>query len=211
MLHSAGDADQYLARQLTPKKRKELRRLAARLAERGTIFFETLCDKEQLYAWCEQFLALEASGWKGERGAALGNAAETRAFLTEVVAGAFAEGKLDFQRLTLNGRAIAMLINFRTPPGSWSFKIAHDGDLARFSPGVMIELENLKRVFAKTEIDWMDSCAVTDHPMIDRLWGERRSIVQVTVPLTGTGRRLTHALCRGAEGASAAVRRWRAR
>jgi Acetyltransferase (GNAT) domain len=109
----------------------------------------------------------------------------------------------------MDGRAIAMLINFRTPPGSWSFKIAYDEELARFSPGVLIELENLKRVLGDPAIDWMDSCAVADHPMINSLWGERRSIVQITVPLSGVRRRFTHALCRSAERASAAYRTWR--
>jgi hypothetical protein len=74
---------------------------------------------------------------------------------------------------------------------------------------VLIELENLKRVLGDPAIDWMDSCAVADHPMINSLWGERRSIVQITLPLSGPRRRLTHALCRSAERASAAVRAWR--
>jgi CelD/BcsL family acetyltransferase involved in cellulose biosynthesis len=210
ILRSGRDAESYLEDTLRAKKRKEMRRLANRLADCGAVAFATLDNAGQLAAWTSEFLALEASGWKGERGAALGNAPETATFLAEAVSGAFAAGRLDFQRLSLDGRAIAMLINFRTPPGSWSFKIAYDEALARFSPGVMIEIENLKRVLADPEIDWMDSCAVADHPMIDRLWAERRSIVQVTVPLSGSRRRLIHALCRSAERGSAALRRWRA-
>ena len=102
-----------------------------------------------------------------------------------------------------------MLINFRTPPASWSYKIAYDERLSRFSPGVMIEIENLMRVLADPDIDWMDSCAVEDHPMINSLWAQRRQIVQVSVPLSGLKRRATYALCRAAEEASARVRAWR--
>jgi hypothetical protein len=109
--------------------------------------------------------------------------------------------------LDLDGRAIAMLINFRTPPGSWSFKIAYDETLSQFSPGVLIELENLKRVLEDPEIDWMDSCAVENHPMINSLWGERRAIVQVSVPLSGVRRSAVFRACRAAETVSAAVRR----
>lgn len=206
ILESANDAEGYLAGALSGKKRKELRRLSARLAESGPVVFETLGDGGDLPSWCADFLALEASGWKGERGAALANTPETQAFFGEIMVGAHAAGRLDFQRLTLSGRPIAMLVNFRTPPGSWSFKIAYDEALARFSPGVMIELENLARVLADPELDWMDSCAVADHPMIERLWRERRRMVQVTLPLSGIWRRLVHDLCRLAEDASALLR-----
>jgi len=36
-------------------------------------------------------------------------------------------------------------------------------------------------------IGWMDSCAAPDHPMIDSLWAERRTIVQYRIALRGTG------------------------
>lgn len=201
------NAEAYLEAYVRQKKRKELRRLANRLAETGAVSFATLDRADQLEPWCDAFLQLEASGWKGERGSAFANTPATEAFFREVVTGAFAAGRLDFQRLDLDGRAIGMLVNFRTPPGSWSFKIAYDETLARFSPGVMIELENMKRVLADPDVDWMDSCAVENHPMIDKLWAERRAIVQVTVPLAGFRRRATYSLCRSAERASAAVRR----
>jgi CelD/BcsL family acetyltransferase involved in cellulose biosynthesis len=200
----------YLDATMRPKKRKELRRLANRLADSGDVTFAVLEDAGDIDAWCDDFLTLEASGWKGARGAALGNRPATAAFFREVVRGAFEAGRLDFQRLTLDGRAIAMLVNFRTPPGSWSFKIAYDESLSRFSPGVLIELENLPRVLNDPEVDWMDSCAIENHPMINSLWGERRSIIQVAVPLSGIKRTLTYRACRAAENTSAWLRSTRA-
>jgi CelD/BcsL family acetyltransferase involved in cellulose biosynthesis len=206
-LSSASSPEDYLAANVRSKKRKELRRLANRLSDTGAVSFRTLQDATQLADWNTEFLALEAAGWKGERGAALGNDPATCAFFTEMTAAAYAAGKLDFQRLNLNGRAIAMLINFRTPPGSWSFKIAYDEDLARFSPGVLIELENLAKVLNDPEIDWMDSCAVQDHSMINSLWAERRSIIQLSVPLSGARRQLIYRTCHAAEQTSAWLRK----
>jgi CelD/BcsL family acetyltransferase involved in cellulose biosynthesis len=206
LLSANEPAQTYIETHIRPKKRKELRRLAARLQDLGPVHFETLPADGALDQWCEDFLALEQAGWKGRDGAALANDPNSRAFLSEIVNGAEAAGRLDFQRLCLEGRPIAMLINFRTPPGSWSFKITYDETLARFSPGVMIELENLKQVIDNPDLEWMDSCAVPDHPMIDRLWAERRNIVQLTVPLAGTRRRLTHAICRSLENVSAGLR-----
>ena len=113
-------------------------------------------------------------------------------------------------RLDLDDRPIAMLVNFLTPPGSFSFKIAYDEDYARFSPGVLIQLENLQ-VLARSEIQWMDSCAVENHPMINSLWAERRNLVRVSVPLAGLKRGAAFRLCRLAEEGSAALRRLRSR
>ena len=127
--------------------------------------------------------------------------------LDRLVATSVKAGRLDFLRLDLDGRAIAMLVNFLAPPGSFSFKIAFDEDFARFSPGVLIQLENLQ-ILARGDIDWMDSCAAEHHPMIDSLWGERRSVVRVTVRLAGLRRGLTYYGCRALELASAG--RWAA-
>ncbi len=206
-LHSNLDAEAYLQTNVRSKKRKEWRRLDNRLAELGDVRFAILERKDDLAAWCDDFLALEAAGWKGMRGAALANTASTLSFFLKTMNLAFKEGVLEMQRLDLNGQAIAMLINFQTPPGSWSFKIAYSEDLARFSPGVMIELRNLEHVLANPSIDWMDSCAVENHPMIDSLWAERRTIVQVSVPLSGLRRRALFSVCRAAETGSSTVKR----
>lgn len=211
MLASASDAETYLSTTMRGKKRKELRRLANRLGEMGALRFSLLRDPAALPGWCDEFLRLEAAGWKGSEGAALANHPSTAHFLRQCLEGAQAAGRLDFQRLDLDGRAIAMLINFRTPPGSWSFKIAYDEGLARFSPGIMIELENLPRVLADPELDWMDSCAVENHPMINSLWGERRAIIQISLPLAGARRSAIYHACRAAETASARLRQFRSK
>ncbi|HZF94436.1 MAG TPA: GNAT family N-acetyltransferase [Allosphingosinicella sp.] len=190
------------------KKRKELGRLRSRLAELGDIRFETLERAEDAPLWCEDFLALEAKGWKGKEGSAFRNEAKTAAFFREMFAGAFAAGALEVLRLAVGGKPIAMLVNLHAAGGGFSYKIAFNEDYARYSPGVMIEIENL-RLLARPGFAWMDSCAAADHPMIDSLWRERRSIVRLTVPLSGARRAATFRICRALEDASALVRRLR--
>jgi CelD/BcsL family acetyltransferase involved in cellulose biosynthesis len=211
LLASESNAETYLSANVRAKKRKELHRLTNRLGELGTLRFNVLSDPAELPKWCDDFLALEAAGWKGNDGAALANHTATAEFLRVCLEGAQSADRLDFQRLDLDGRAIAMLINFRTPPGSWSFKIAYDENLARFSPGILIELENLPRVLGDPDVDWMDSCAVADHPMINSLWGERRAIIQVSLPLAGVKRNAIYRACRAAEMASARLRSLRSK
>jgi CelD/BcsL family acetyltransferase involved in cellulose biosynthesis len=195
----------YFETAIRKKKRKELKRLQARLAELGEVSVRTLERADELGSWCDAFLALEKSGWKGRAASALACHAGSEAFFRRALAGAFAAGKLDFLRLDLDRRPLAMLVNFLAPPGSFSFKIAFDEDFARFSPGVLIQLENL-RILDRGDIAWMDSCAAENHPMINSLWLERRPLVRVTVPLAGTRRTALFHLCRSLEKLSAAAR-----
>lgn len=204
-LESSLTPQAYYERTVRKKKRKELKRLSVRLAELGNVETRTLTAADELDPWCEAFLTLERSGWKGDRGSALGCDAGTATFFRETVEGAFHAGKLDFLRLDLDGQPLAMLVNFIAAPGSFSFKIAIDETHARFSPGVLIQIENL-RILDRPEVAWTDSCAAENHPMINSLWGERRQIVRLSVPLAGSVRQATFRLCRSAERASAALR-----
>ncbi len=195
----------YYEQAVRTKKRKELRRQFNRLAELGPVAFRRLGDGDDLAEWCDAYLRLERAGWKGGAGTAFACSPARAQFFREAIAGAHAAGRLQFLRLDLGGRAVAMLVNFLCAPGSFSFKTVFDEDFARFSPGVLIQQENLE-ILADPEIAWMDSCAAEDHPMIDSLWRERRSIVRVTVPLAGARRRAVHAVCRTLERAAAASR-----
>jgi CelD/BcsL family acetyltransferase involved in cellulose biosynthesis len=205
-LESELSPDAYYEQAVRQKKRKEIRRLKNRLAEEGPLRTRILDDAADLDAWCSTYLALEQAGWKGEAGSALAGSTGTEAFFRETLEAAWQTGRLQFLRLDVGETCIAMLVNFLTPPGSFSFKTVFDEAYARFSPGVLIQLENLK-ILDDPRIGWMDSCAVEDHPMIDSLWTGRRAIVRVSVPLKGAKRRAVHTLCTGLERLSAFVKK----
>jgi CelD/BcsL family acetyltransferase involved in cellulose biosynthesis len=208
LLQSSLSPEDYYVQTVRKKKRKELKRLSSRLSELGAVKTRTLAAEADLDDWCDAFLELERSGWKGDFGSALACDRSTELFFREALAGAYKAGKLDFLRLDLDGRPIAMLVNFLTAPGSFSFKIAFDEDYARFSPGVLIQIKNYG-ILERDELRWMDSCAVAEHPMINSLWGQRRPIVRVTVPLGRPLHRLTFRLCRLLENSSAKLRQLR--
>lgn len=205
LLQAGLSADAYYKAHVRKKKRKEIARLRARLEELGQLSFARLADGGDITVWCDAFLLLERSGWKVE-GGALANQASTERFFREAMAGAHAAGRLDMLRLALDGRPIAMLVNFIAPPGSFSFKIAFDEAYARFSPGVLVQLENLP-VIERGDIAWMDSCAAEDHPMINSLWVDRRELVRVSVALRGMRRRAVFSAVRLAERLLARMRR----
>ena len=198
-------AEAYYETHIRKKKRKELKRLRNRLEELGPVTVRRLDAAEPLAPWADAFLALEREGWKGRAGSALANAPRTEHFFRDALCGARRAGRLDFLRIDLGPDPVAMLVNFVCGPGGFSFKIAFDERFARFSPGVLIELENLA-LLDRPGFAWMDSCAAENHNMIDSLWAGRRAIVRVSVPLSGLRRAATYRMCRALERASAARR-----
>jgi hypothetical protein len=75
---------------------------------------------------------------------------------------------------------------------------------------VLLQIENLA-LLGRHGLDWIDSCAVENHSMIDSIWAERRSIIRVTLPLAGARGAATYALARAAETAAAGLRALRPR
>lgn len=188
MLASDLSPEAYLDAAVPTKKRKELRRQHRRLAEEGVLEFSRREGAEGLDQWIADFLLLERSGWKGAAGSALACSPQTEALSTDALRGAAQRGKLERLALMFDGRPIAMLANFVTAPGAFGYKTAFDEAFARFSPGVLLQLENLA-MLERPGIEWTDSCAAADHPMIDHLWRERRAIGRINVAIGGPRRR----------------------
>ena len=188
MLQTTLDAESYLQQSLTQKKRKELRRQQRRLGEEGTLEITRTRDGEDADAWIDSFLQLEASGWKGRAGSALVADGDTARMFRATMRAAAARGKLERLTMTLDGKPVAMLATLLSPPGAYSFKTAFDEDFARFSPGVVLQVENLA-LAEDNAVGWIDSCAVQVHKMIDHLWRQRRRMSGHSIAIGGAIRR----------------------
>jgi CelD/BcsL family acetyltransferase involved in cellulose biosynthesis len=189
LLRSELAPEAYLEDSLSGKKRKELRRQHRRLAEEGELTVERSERADRLVEWTDEFLALEDAGWKGEQGSALASDPYTASLFRSALEGAAARGKLERLAIRLDGRPLAMLATFLAPPGAFAFKTAFDEQFARFSPGVLLQRENLA-LLDRADIAWTDSCAAMDHPMIDHFWRERRTVARHNIAIGGKARRL---------------------
>lgn len=187
-LQSDVSGTKYFEAALSTKKRKELRRQKRRLEEEGALVFERLGGEEHLPEWIDEFLDLESLGWKGESGSSLNSAAATDAMFRSAIAGAARASRLERLALRLDGKPIAMLINFIAPPGAFSFKTAYDERYARFSPGVLLQQENLA-LLDREDVSWCDSCAAEGHPMIERIWRQKRTMRGRNIAIGGGIRR----------------------
>ncbi len=181
----AETAEVYLSKALSGRRRKDLRLQAKQLAEMGGIEYKELTEQDDLDQWMSDFLSLEASGWKGRNGSAIASQKEDQDFILELAREGFRRGRLHMLSLSLNGQPIAQKLDLFSRRAGFAFKMAYDESYSRFSPGVLLELENLRRLHEFPKLDWVDSCAVPDHFMMNRLYTSRRVIQTV---LISTGR-----------------------
>ncbi len=186
LLRPRENAEAYCATHMTCHNRQELRRQRRRLGERGQVEVRYSAPNQDLRVWTDQFLALEAAGWKGKEQSALAAAEADAEYFRQIVTLAAAKNQVGFLGLYVNDQPIALKVNFLSGAGSFSFKIAFDEAFSKFSPGVQLELENIDWVHQQRGVEWMDSCAKPDHFMIGRLWGQQRTIQHLVL---STGRR----------------------
>jgi hypothetical protein len=179
------NGDEYVAAALSGKHRQELRRMERRLAEAGTLRYALLEPNDEPEPWIAAFLELEARGWKGRHGTALARKEADRRFFHAFACAAHRRGRLQMLALSLDDRPIALKCNLLAGEGGYAFKIAFDEAFARYSPGVLLEVFAIQKLHEQAGLVWMDSCAVPRHPMINRLWLDRRTIQTV---LISTGR-----------------------
>jgi CelD/BcsL family acetyltransferase involved in cellulose biosynthesis len=170
---------------LNRKRARELARQRRRLAERGAATLAISADYEETRRALEDFLTLEAAGWKGERGTALvqepGSASFTRAALWPMAKA----GKARVATLALDGEVIAACVILHGPRVSYLWKIAYDESLAAYAPGVQL-IDHIGATLGGVQgpdLRMIDSCAIQGNRMIENLWTGRRPICDFIVGL----------------------------
>ncbi|MFC3695159.1 GNAT family N-acetyltransferase [Chenggangzhangella methanolivorans] len=168
---------------LPARKLKELRRQSRRLADQGPVAFRAARAEADVAAAAARFLALEAKGWKGAAGTAMADAPDQRAFFETLLADLARSGDALVLELFAGERLAASGVVLIAGDRGWFYKVAYDETLARLSPGVQLTLELTRLLAEEKRLVEVDSTAVADHPMIDRLWRGRLALSDVLVAL----------------------------
>jgi CelD/BcsL family acetyltransferase involved in cellulose biosynthesis len=174
--------------------RRRLRRKEKRLSERGRVEHVAIRPGDDVGRWIDEFLQIEASGWKGQRGSALASSDGDRRYFTEIVTSAFHRGRLLMLGLDFDGHPIARRCAFVAGEGSFAFKTAYDEEFADFSPGTMLEIDSIRQLHALPGVRWMDSCATTDNLLVNRLSNDRKTIQSVAIGAGALGELLVSGL-----------------
>jgi hypothetical protein len=189
-LESDLDGETYLKQSLRAHHLREFRRLKRRLAEQGRIEHVVARTADEIRLAAEAFLTLEASGWKGRERTAMAIDRFRAAFAREALHRLSEQDMCRVHSLTLDGRPIACLIVFVEAGIAYTWKTAYDEAYAQFSPGTLLMIEVTEQHLEDPNIAATDSCAVPDHPVMSRLWSERKPLGTLVVGLTPDADRL---------------------
>ncbi|HWA38670.1 MAG TPA: GNAT family N-acetyltransferase [Burkholderiales bacterium] len=188
LLRRGADAEGYLAAALDGDRRRELRRKEKRLKDAGEVRYVRLGPDGDVARWIDDFVRIEASGWKARAGGALACREADLAFSRALFRGAFERGRLMATGLDVDGKAVARELCLLAGEGAFSVRIAYDEAFARFAPGMLCELENIRAFHAAPpRLQWMDSYTSAENTTIGRLWKERRRIERLTAAVDGYG------------------------
>jgi CelD/BcsL family acetyltransferase involved in cellulose biosynthesis len=135
----------------------------------------------------EQFLQLEASGWKGRTGTALLCRPGHDRFFREVGRGFAEQGRLMLLSLQAGTRVLAQSTALIAGRGLFGFKKAYDEAFARWSPGTLLDLEVLAWFHQTHQLHWLDTCSAPDDAAGGQLFGDRRAICTLLLPVNSVG------------------------
>ena len=182
-LDARREADEVLRDALSAKKLKELRRQRNRLAEHGAVRFAVARTPDEVARAVEVFLALEASGWKGERGTALRQSEGDLSFIRSATQGLAETGQCEIVTMHAGQTPVAAAVVLRHQDRAFYFKLGIDERFAKYSPGVQLTLDLTRHLCADAVLATADSTASADHPMINPIWRGRLKIGDVIIPL----------------------------
>ena len=177
LTRQAGDFSTHVAEVIGKKRAKDIERNLRRLGQEGEVRFERVKEPEAVARRVEDFLRIEAAGWKGERGTAFLSRPEDAQFARR----AYKAGLAVVDSLLLNGEPIAVSINIVSGETLFTPKCAFDERYRKFGPGMMLEYKVIEAFFAEDCHARMDASTTVDGHVIAGLWGEAREMGTLVV------------------------------
>ena len=187
VLRRAKDGEAYINDFISRKERQELRRRERRLQELGKLTRVALAPGEDAGRWIDEFLRLEASGWKGKEGSAMICSEANRRFLTETFLAAHRRGRLEMVGVDLDGKPLGRCTGFLAGDGAYAFKPAYDEAFAKYSPGIIAEVARIRNLHELPDVRWMDSFTDANNSVMSRLWKDRLTVQTVAFGTNAAG------------------------
>jgi CelD/BcsL family acetyltransferase involved in cellulose biosynthesis len=155
LLTLSGKYDEYM-NSLSKNFRRNLRRLSGKI--------ELLSDFEVIFLSSEQarsehldwFAEVEASGWKGDQGTAIGKSPDLMSFYAALVQRMAARGWLEWHFLKAEGKVIAAFLGARLQRRLVLLKIAYRDEYSSFAPGNILLNRLIERTYQHGDLDVID-------------------------------------------------------
>jgi hypothetical protein len=155
------------------KRRREVERQLRKLSEIGAVSHMSARSGSDIEAAFDIFLALEASGWKGQRGTALRESGAVHDFARNAVLQMGQQGRVAIDVLRAGERPVAALIRLDHAGLSIPWKIAYDEEFAIFSPGKQLIFDQTRRWLADSATRRVDPVCEENNPLLANLWPGR--------------------------------------
>jgi CelD/BcsL family acetyltransferase involved in cellulose biosynthesis len=126
------------------------------LSQESAVEFITAGDTESLSSAFDEFVGVEASGWKGRTGTAIRADRRLMGFYRSLIDGFMPIGGVRINLLRVDGQCIAGQFCLKVDRSLYSLKIGYREDFSRLSPGNMLLEHVLKREFATGDVDAVD-------------------------------------------------------
>jgi CelD/BcsL family acetyltransferase involved in cellulose biosynthesis len=136
----------------------------------------------------DDFLAMEAAGWKGRDGGASAMKPGHAEFMRQMCSNFRENGCLQLWTLRAGDQNLAMKLNLAANDTLFCHSITYDEGYATLSPGLQLEIENFQLFHDQPRFRVMDSCADPRNAFVNRLYPDRRSLVNVSIGSGPLGR-----------------------
>lgn len=114
----------------------------------GPVAYRTAADPDTIGSALDTFIAIEASGWKGRAGTAIGQSARLRAFYGQLAREFSRLGLCEIDLLYLGDRPVAGILWFRSGQRLHLQKIGYDESLSKLGAGNLVMHEAISRACA---------------------------------------------------------------
>ncbi len=169
---------------VSPSRAKALRKKRQRLEREGAVACTRHEGCAEIDPAIEEFLALEASGWKGRRssrGRAILRVPALAAFFRCAISALAARQQARITALRLDGRAIAMQVTICSGRTAFTWKSAYDETFRACAPGLLLHQEITNGFLADPGLSAVDSCNHHDTGHMAEFWAGRREVSDLIV------------------------------
>jgi hypothetical protein len=143
-------ADTYWSR--LGNMRRNVKRYRRRLDNRGHVSVEMSRGSTTSEGFFSEYLALEASGWKGHNGTAMISDPNAVAFYTTLIQNFAAQDRWEWHVIRVGGRVVAAGMGVRCGVSLMVPKIAFNEDFADCMPGNLLTAEMIKDAFSRPDL-----------------------------------------------------------
>ncbi|HEX3803539.1 MAG TPA: GNAT family N-acetyltransferase [Solirubrobacteraceae bacterium] len=124
----------------------------------------------------DDYVRLEASGYKSEFGVSMTTFPGEREFFSEMCRSFVADGRMHFLSLMAGDTTMAMVVWIDAGDSVFQFKWSYDHSFAEYSPGLQVLLAGIEHFREKTDFAMLDTCTGDGIDFVLAMYPARRTL-----------------------------------